>query len=408
MDIKNLTSLINLSENIKETPEGYLLCCDVWLTMVGELLYSKSEYPEPEFVANDDGMIKIIRTPDTLNTTETIGSFVGKPVTFNHPENFVNVDNWKEYAVGNIVNPRFNGQAIEADLLITDAACIELVKSKTIRQVSVGAEYVPYFLDDGVCLATEIRGNHVALVKEGRAGVACSIVDSKKGARMGSLKKQLLDLLASIGLMVKQADELEEAQETMADSAMTEKEKESMKDASKSKDGMDESDIDTDVVEDSKEKDCYGSKSMDSKYVSKDEFKASIDDIKSFIKDSLAPKAEVKDTAVVSVDDVTMAKAEVLSPGIRPQSNIKRIALDNAYKTPEGKEVIDSISGGVINDSNADVVFNATYSLLKDKRKAQLADSLSMQVKAQDAANYFDVNAINAACNNFWKDKGAK
>jgi len=413
MDLKSLTSLINLSENIKETNEGYLLCCDVWLTMIGELFYGKDEYPEPEFVPDANNMIKIVRTADALNNAETIGSFVGKPVTFNHPVGtFVTVDNWKEYSVGTIVNPRFNGQAIVADLLITDPACVDLVVSKSIRQVSAGVEYIPHFLDDGVCVATQIRGNHVALVKEGRAGTACSIVDSKQGASMGSIKKQLISLLSTIGVMVQQADD-EETTSVAKDefTSKEDKEKNDIKDNKKAKD-MDESNTDDDVVEDSKKsKDSDEDEEMTGKYVSKDEFKSFADDMKSMIKDAFEMKKEDKKevaTDSVKVADEVMVKAEVICPGIRPQHNIKRVALDMAYGTQEGKEIIDVLATDGVTESNVDMLFNCTYAMLKDKRKSLIADSLGRQRAANDTSDLFAAKTVNKMCEDFWANKGVK
>lgn len=68
--------------------EGYLLCRDVALARTGTLLYGDGEIPvEPD----NTGLIVVTRVDDDLFRPETMASAEGKPVTNNHPEDWVNL-----------------------------------------------------------------------------------------------------------------------------------------------------------------------------------------------------------------------------------------------------------------------------------------------------------------------------
>jgi hypothetical protein len=173
------------------TPEGFLLCEGVAIARTGQQLYSESEVPvEP----NKAGEIWIERPPEEVFRPETIASFEGKPITVEHPNEFVTPDNWKELTVGVVQNVR-RGEGIEddflvADLLITEADAIAYV-NKELPELSAGynAEYEQDEAGRGV--QRNIIGNHVALVERGRAGPRVSIKDTGEHAMAGS--KKLMD-----------------------------------------------------------------------------------------------------------------------------------------------------------------------------------------------------------------------
>jgi len=168
-----------LSENMHETPEGYLLCMNVPIARTGEQIYGKDETPlEP----GHDGTVVIDRTADEVFRPETMASFEGKPFTIYHPEEFVGPDNWNELTVGIAQNVRrgsgeFEGSLL-ADILITAKRAIQRVKDG-LREISCGydAEYVQTGIGRG--RQKNILGNHVALVDEGRAGSSHAIKDHK-------------------------------------------------------------------------------------------------------------------------------------------------------------------------------------------------------------------------------------
>jgi hypothetical protein len=66
-----------ISENMSETPEGYLLCVGVPIGRLGELEYAEGETP----LETKDGRVTVTRDEAELFSPETIASFEGKPVT---------------------------------------------------------------------------------------------------------------------------------------------------------------------------------------------------------------------------------------------------------------------------------------------------------------------------------------
>ena len=166
-----------LSENISETPEGFLVCENVPITRIGEFVYKASEVPVQ---ADSSGMVRIQRDEEEVFSENTIKSFEGKPVTIDHPQEPVTPDNWSNLAHGTAINVRRgqNGQGgyLIADLLITTQKAIELVRSG-LREVSCGYDANYEQIIEGYGRQKDIIGNHVALVMRGRAGGRCAIAD---------------------------------------------------------------------------------------------------------------------------------------------------------------------------------------------------------------------------------------
>lgn len=166
-----------LSENISETPEGYLICKNVPIARTGV-----QEYLGQEIGITDkyDQMVKVYREAEDVFEPEAIASFEGKPFTNNHPEPMVDINNLPQYGKGHAQNIRRSTtepDLLVADIVATDPVVISEIKNKIKREISSGYDcyYVPY--KDGY-RQVEIRGNHIALVSKGRAGDRVSIKDN--------------------------------------------------------------------------------------------------------------------------------------------------------------------------------------------------------------------------------------
>lgn len=185
-----------ISPNISMTPEGFLLCAGVAIARTGRQVYSTAELP---LDGDADGLIMVERDADAVFDEATLASFEGKPVTIDHPNEFVNPGNWKALSVGVTQNVR-RGDGIAddlllADLLITDQQAIEAVRGKDLREVSCGYE-ADYEQDvPGKGRQLNIVGNHVALVERGRAGPRCSIKDKELIMKTKDKKPSFLDKL---------------------------------------------------------------------------------------------------------------------------------------------------------------------------------------------------------------------
>jgi hypothetical protein len=170
--------LINerLSEHRCKTPEGYLICTDAILARTGKQTYRKNEIFKD---SDDETEIEVDRTEDEVFSPQTLASFENKPVTVEHPDEDVNVHNYKEYAVGfvrDVHRGEVNGQpVILGNLVVTDEQTIQEIENGEHTDLSCG--YDCDIADEANPCQRNIRGNHVALCECGRAGIA-RIVDS--------------------------------------------------------------------------------------------------------------------------------------------------------------------------------------------------------------------------------------
>lgn len=187
-----------ISENIKETPEGYLLCLGVPIARTGWQEYGPGETP---IEVGDDGRAWIYRDKKEVFRPQTVASFNAKPITIKHPEDFVTPENWKELSHGTIQNPRKgdekdedNEEMLIGDLLVTDEMAIGLIRNG-LREVSCGydAEYEETGKGEGK--QYNIIGNHVALVEHGRAGSTYAIRDHRGDEELMDLKEMKEQLL---------------------------------------------------------------------------------------------------------------------------------------------------------------------------------------------------------------------
>lgn len=222
--IKRFHTTMALGEKRHTTPEGFLVCQDVPMARIGDMLYGPDETP----VSSADGIsgVTIRREADEVFREDTILSMIGKPVTNDHPEELVSPTNWREHSVGTVMSAR-RGEGVYADLLIGD---IMITEPKAIQDVLSGkvevscgydAEYEE--LQPGVGRQRNIIYNHLALVDRGRCGPRCSIGDymppqlENQNMKRTVIKDRKsfaarLRALMSSGVTVKDAD-IEEALE---------------------------------------------------------------------------------------------------------------------------------------------------------------------------------------------------
>jgi hypothetical protein len=141
------------------------------------MLYGPDETP---ISAGPDGFARIEREEREVFRPETIASFNGVAVVDEHPDSDVTPENWRNLAVGVVLNPRrglaADADVLLADLVITDKPAIDAVRAGK-REISCGydADYEETGVGKG--RQTNILGNHVALVDSGRCGPRCAIGD---------------------------------------------------------------------------------------------------------------------------------------------------------------------------------------------------------------------------------------
>lgn len=167
-----------ITHHIAKTPEGFLICQDVPISRTGYQTYLSSEmFDSP---SNGHRAIPVYRPAEEVFDVKSLASFEGKPVTNEHPDEDVTPENYSQYACGHVQNVHVGTGAdsnkVLADLYITDPHLIHLIQNGK-REISCG-----YYAEErrdaaGRICQTRIRGNHVAVVKNGRAGKNVCIRD---------------------------------------------------------------------------------------------------------------------------------------------------------------------------------------------------------------------------------------
>jgi hypothetical protein len=89
-----------------------------------------------------------------------------------------------ELTVGTVSNPRFEAPYLKADLTVWEAAAIVAIEQDVLRELSSSYRYDADMTTPGIYLGEpydgvmrNIRGNHVALVEDGRAGPDVLVAD---------------------------------------------------------------------------------------------------------------------------------------------------------------------------------------------------------------------------------------
>jgi uncharacterized protein len=164
----------DMSTPMEVTDEGFLVGRAI-VTNIGVFTY-----------LNPDGTTRReLRLPEDVFAQESLDSYIGKPMTNNHPAQSVDTDNVKDLDVGTIMSPILHDEYhVSTGYVIKDKATIADVKMGKVA-LSCG-----YSLDldwqSGVwmgmqydCIQRNIRVNHIAVVDRARAGDAARIrVDS--------------------------------------------------------------------------------------------------------------------------------------------------------------------------------------------------------------------------------------
>ncbi|MES2289276.1 MAG: DUF2213 domain-containing protein [Pseudomonadota bacterium] len=181
------------------TRDGYL-AVRAKAARTGVYQYTGREVdPENAHGLRDTAIVNVLRDDATVFDASAARSFIGKPVTDDHPADPVTSANWRDHARGVVMGAMRDGDYLAFDLLLTDEAAISKVGDGK-RQLSNGYEASLEFGDfksaDGtVCQARQskiIGGNHVAVVQNGRAGESCAIAvcDSAPPFIFDSLTKE--------------------------------------------------------------------------------------------------------------------------------------------------------------------------------------------------------------------------
>lgn len=418
-DRSNFYTVGKLGKTREVTPEGYLLCRDVPLACTGSLLYGEGEVP----VTADAGIIVITRGDDDLFSPQTIASFEGKPITNDHPDDWVTPNNWKELSKGVAQNVR-RGEGIEdhlliADLLVQDKDAIEAIQGGKV-EISLGYDADYTEISKGKGTQSNIIGNHVALVDKGRCGSRCSIGDSFMSKKTD--KKPWYQALLGAKRTIDEA--LEEAKETQDSEEETEDEDDEEESKSKTADAK----FQAEMRKFMKTMDARMSALEKAKTNDSDEEETEDEDEEeSETKDDIleAEKAEKADMGTTYTGDSLQdlrSRAEILAPGLKlptldsaskdiakVANTAKRNALKQAYATADGLKAIGPFVGGANADIDAlpaytiDAAFVGASELIKQQNNLKgVRTGVTTKDFGRAAPTPSDINAKNRA---FWSKK---
>jgi hypothetical protein len=180
------------------TSDGYLVT-RARAARTGVYQYAGREVdPENKHGLRDQALVNVLRDDKTVFDKVAVHSFIGKPITSDHPSVAVNADNWRDHARGVVMGALKDGEHLSFDLLLTDATAISDVEGGK-RELSNGyaaeLQFGDFTAADGTkcpVRQAKIRGNHVAIVDCGRAGPECRIADA---APCTSLPADVFELL---------------------------------------------------------------------------------------------------------------------------------------------------------------------------------------------------------------------
>jgi len=409
-----------LSDRISKTPEGFLVCHDVPITVAGDMYYTPDQFGDG--IKAKNGHVRVAKNIEDIHSVDTIRSFEGKPITLGHPKDdsgagvFVTPENARDLARGVIQNVRpGSGKSFDkllADFVIMDKEAIDLVESGQLREVSCGYNYDAANVQDGFFEQTNIRGNHVALVPRGRAGPQCAIFDSKEEIKPMSLKDKLKDALS---VFSKAIDAVEEDDEEMDDEEMDKPKKKAkdkkdmaVKVKKKAEKAADESPM-VQAMENMAFMD------LDARVSNIERMLA---DLTAKMTSAVLGKAaeilgaseeadegEATDAAEpeITYDATVISNAEILAPGIsKNEANLQRRALDECYKTENGKKIINTLLCGKSFDSaDTDMLFTCAATMLGAQRSSTMKQT-SAYDSASKTPNLSNVSVLNQVNADFW------
>jgi hypothetical protein len=140
--------------------------------------------------------VRVWRPEDSVFHNDAMHSYSHLPITVDHPRSMVSADTWRKHAVGETGDEVVrDGGTVRVPMMLRDSNAIKLVKDGK-RQLSVGyacdLQWGKGETPEGEqydAIQTNIRGNHLAIVKDARGGPLLTIGDEA----MSELKTVIID-----------------------------------------------------------------------------------------------------------------------------------------------------------------------------------------------------------------------
>ena len=167
--------------SIRKTADGFALFTARVARGGNVQLYLGDEIGRP-----DMPVVRVYRPPEQVFRQDAMASYSGVPITIGHPKDGVTAANWKDVARGEVGEDIVrDGEFVRVPMMLRDQRAIEEVE-RGIRELSAGYSAEITFAD-GVsptgepydAYMTDLKQNHVAIVKAARGGAELRIGDEQ-------------------------------------------------------------------------------------------------------------------------------------------------------------------------------------------------------------------------------------
>ena len=383
-----------ISDNMDISTEGYLICYNVPIARVGKQDYLGSEIG---IMDKANQLIPVIREEKEVFSPKALSSFEGKPITNEHPSVDVSPNNYTRYSKGHVRDVR-RGQGVDSDKVVAELVVCD---AKTIKEIQNGKREIScgygctYELDeDGNVYQTNIEGNHVALVANGRAGHKVRIKDQqvKKERRYKNMSRKKANIFTRILGIANDADP-EEVAEILEEVAELQNKDEEAKDK----------DTNDTEVKDTEQK-SYDSEILEKIVSQLDELTKKVEVYEMKDKEKQKDELDILEEELFDENDVTVPVEELAEDEetlddeatdaeivvIKNNDSLKKLVRDmkpviaGIKDDRERKRVIDSLSKHV-RDIQGKVKGNSnSYGNIEVARQRKAQDSRSTQNKCFD------------------------
>lgn len=145
------------------------------IARTGIMYYRAGDCGELFAGRDPDSVVKVLTSEEELFKQDSLDSYFSAPVTIGHPDVDVSIHNSSELRKGHLNGtPHKEGTELCGTLVVDDAGAIELIGNGT-SELSSGHTCTLRLADadaDWDAEKINIRANHIAIVKRGRAGSA--------------------------------------------------------------------------------------------------------------------------------------------------------------------------------------------------------------------------------------------
>ena len=209
----NLCDHLTFDASARICADGCLVA-EVFAARTGIQDYAGYEVdPDNAHGMRDRAVVRVYRPESEVFKADSLATFAAAPVTVDHPSQPVTADNWRALGVGEINGDVVrDGQRVRVPIIVRDAAAVQAATT-THKQLSMGYATRLVFPADGrhpdgtACDAyqTDLRINHIALVRAARGGPELRVVDER--APTSNREPSSMSTITIDGLPVSLGDE---------------------------------------------------------------------------------------------------------------------------------------------------------------------------------------------------------